>query len=307
MRFYNALAIGICFCVFLGLLTLSHPARLAASSARLTHGPVVGAVTATGARVFARTSEPAEVALRYSSTLDWSAAQTSVTQQTAGEHDFTTMIPLTGLEPSTVYYLEVLVNGVSQSGPSYPRFKTFPASNAPASFRVVVLNDFGENGSSKRPVSEKVHTFTHAAAENPDFVIIGGDFGHHNMSTLEDKRQQFKNLYSIPSPAGRYTEFVRKILFKYPVVHMWDDHDFGDNNSDKNYPFKQLSYQALNEYFPVYPLTPYGDWQKFSYANADFFLLDSRSQRDPNGDPNDPLKSMLDGNNLGSAGQLEWL
>src|SRR6185503_4396477 len=37
------------------------------------------------------------------------------------------------------------------------------------------------------------------------------------------------------------------------------------------------------------------------------FVLDCRSQRDPENDPDDANKSMLDGNNLGAAGQLQWL
>ena len=48
---------------------------------------------------------------------------------------------------------------------------------------------------------------------------------------------------------------------------------------------------------PSYPLpsvTP-GIWQKFSYAQADCFVLDCRSQRDPDADPDNANKSMLDG------------
>ena len=59
---------------------------------------------------------------------------------------------------------------------------------------------------------------------------------------------------------------------------------------------------------PTYPLpgvTP-GIWQKFSYAQVEFFLLDSRSQPNPSAN-DDSNKSMLDGNNLGTNGQLQWL
>jgi hypothetical protein len=53
-------------------------------------------------------------------------------------------------------------------------------------------------------------------------------------------------------------------------------------------------------------VTP-GTWQKFSYAQADLFVLDCRSQRDEEGDRDGPNKSMLDGNNLGGTGELQWL
>jgi len=88
---------------------------------------------------------------------------------------------------------------------------------------------------------------------------------------------------------------------------MWDDHDYGGNDCDKTYKYKESSLEVLKEYFPLYPVSEYGDWQRFTYAQAEFFLLDSRSQRDPNEDPDGPQKSMLDGDDLGEEGQWVWL
>jgi alkaline phosphatase D len=102
-------------------------------------------------------------------------------------------------------------------------------------------------------------------------------------------------------------EFPKLILDRFAVAHFWDDHDFGTNNSDKNYPDKVMSLEVLKDYFPVYPVTAHGDWQRFSYGDADFFLLDSRSQRDPSADADDANKSMLDGDELGAGGQYAWL
>jgi alkaline phosphatase D len=104
-------------------------------------------------------------------------------------------------------------------------------------------------------------------------------------------------------------DFVNLILRKIPIIHQWDDHDSGANGADKTYPNWTLSQQVFQEYVPGYPLpsvTP-GIWQQFSYAQADFFVLDCRSQRDVATDPDDADKSMLDGNNLGATGELQWL
>lgn len=114
----------------------------------------------------------------------------------------------------------------------------------------------------------------------------------------------FRELYS---PANGMEDFVNLILKKFPLVHFWDDHDYGDNNADKTYPDKGESLQVLQDYFPLYPISQYGDWQQFAYANADFFILDSRSQRDPAREDDNADKSMLDGDNLGDAGQRTWL
>jgi alkaline phosphatase D len=117
----------------------------------------------------------------------------------------------------------------------------------------------------------------------------------------------FKDLYDANTPY--MADFVNLILHQTAIIHQWDDHDAGMNDIDKTYPDWNLTQQVFEEYVPRYTLpsvTP-GIWQKFSYAQADFFVLDCRSQRDPKTDPDNANKSMLDGNNLGSAGQLQWL
>ena len=117
----------------------------------------------------------------------------------------------------------------------------------------------------------------------------------------------FHNLYNAAD--SHMSDFVNLILRKFPIAHQWDDHDAGANNVDRTYPNWSLTQQVFEEYVPTYPLPAVkpGIWQKFSYAQADFFVLDCRSQRDPEKDRDDSNKSMLDGNNLGPTGELQWL
>jgi len=117
----------------------------------------------------------------------------------------------------------------------------------------------------------------------------------------------FKDLYDANTPY--MADFVNLILQQTPIIHQWDDHDAGMDDVDKTYADWNLTQEVFEEYVPRYPLLPVtlGIWQKFSYAQADFFVLDCRSQRDPKTDPDDMNKSMLDGNDLGTAGQLQWL
>ncbi len=266
----------------------------------LTHGPVVGAVTDKFAKIFVRTDRAASVKIQYSTAPDLSNSARSVTQRTRKVTDFTTQIPLEHLQPNTTYYFNILVDDVPQLAAPYPQFKTFVPAGQAVPFKFVVLTDFREV--AKPPV--QVQTFARANQEQPAFVIIGGDFDHSNPQTIDERRQMFKNLYT---PARGLEDFVNLILRRYPVAHMWDDHDYGADNADKTYLGKGDALEVLQEYFPVYPIPLYGDWQKFSYAQADFFLLDSRSERDPDSDPNGPGKSMLDGDQLGEAGQWVWL
>ena len=156
-------------------------------------------------------------------------------------------------------------------------------------------------------LTKTTSTFASAAAESPVFAFIGGDFDHSNPKTIDQKRAMFKGLYN---PSTAYMSgFAPLILQRVPIIHQWDDHDSGLNNLDKTYPNWYLDQQVLQEYVPSYPLSTVtaGIWQKFSYAQVEGFVLDCRSQRDVETDPDDTNKSMLDGNNLGPLGQFAWL
>ena len=269
----------------------------------LTHGPVVGGATDSTANVFVRTDQEASVVLWYGTDPNLETYLVSDTFQTSSANDFTEIVPLANLTAETTYYMNVVVNGVPQSASPYPSFVTFAPSGSVRTFNFIVLTDFG----TVPFLQESVQTFASAAAENPVFAFIGGDFDHRNPQTLDTKRQMFKDLYDANT---RYMgDFVNLILRKTPIMHQWDDHDSGLNNLDKTYPNWNLNQQVFQEYVPSYPLPSVspGIWQKFSYAQADCYVLDGRSQRDPDGDPDDANKSMLDGNNLGATGQLQWL
>ena len=96
-------------------------------------------------------------------------------------------------------------------------------------------------------------------------------------------------------------DFIQYIS-PFPFYHVWDDHDFGVDSADKTFPGKQDALKAFREYFPT-PALPSTDgiWHSFRYAQAEFFMLDLRSQRDPNSMPDGPNKSIL------GADQKAWL
>lgn len=285
---------------FLALFYMFAGLNNGAMSAVLTHGPVVGGVDSTSARVFARTDSSAKVTIKYG-TQPQKLQKTSNEVVTDNQKDYAGIIDITGLSPNTVYYYNILVDSLPQLKPPYPQFKTFPNNGDKVVFKFAVLTDFGDL--QKGP--PYVYTFTSASKESSDFVIIGGDFDHRDPAvTLTEKREMFKELYT---PIGIMSDFVMNILRKSAVAHHWDDHDYGMNNGDKTYPYKERSLRVLKEFFPVYPVSDYGDWQRFTYGHTDFFILDSRSQRDPETDIDDTDKSMLDGDNLGTVGQLHWL
>src|SRR5437762_6870206 len=287
------------------LFCLSHALMVSlARGQALTHGPVVGGVTASSANVFVRTDQETSVAFRYGIDPNLATYLVSQSAQTDAASDFTTIIPLTGLRPETTYYLNAIVNGIPHlSGPPYPSFKSFPPNGVSRDFKFVVLADF----TTVEELTKTTSTFASASAELPDFAFIGGDFDHRNPGTLANKRTMFKELYDRTTPF--MSDFVPLILERAAIVHQWDDHDAGGNNLDRTYRKWLLTQQVFQEYVPSYPLPAVspGIWQQFTYAQAECYVLDCRSQRDPDRDEDQGDKSMLDGNNLGPTGQLQWL
>lgn len=119
----------------------------------LTYGPVVSAVTATGAKILVRSDQPAIVALQYGIDPNLQNSSVSDALSTSTGRDFTAIIPLASLAAGTTYYFDVLVNGVPQfSAPPYPSLTTFPSTATPAiyvsNYRDNTIQAFSLDGSN---------------------------------------------------------------------------------------------------------------------------------------------------------------
>ena len=114
-------------------------------------------------------------------------------------------------------------------------------------------------------------------AQNPDLWIWLGDniYGDtRNMNTLESKYNAFKN--------SEYGKFIKKV----PVEGIWDDHDYGENNADRTYPFKKESQGLLLDFFGVDKEDPRREREGIYYSKTYFnglikvYYLDCRYFRE---------------------------
>ena len=76
----------------------------------ITHGPLLGEVTSTSVRVWARTNEPATIEFRYGKD-SASLEGRSDTIQTESSHDFTGWTTLQNLLSDTEYVVQVFIDG----------------------------------------------------------------------------------------------------------------------------------------------------------------------------------------------------
>lgn len=94
-----------------------------------------------------------------------------------------------------------------------------------------------------------------------------------------------------------------------PQYAIWDDHDYGPNDADKSYVFKEESRKVFINYWcnPSYGINGQGTYTKITWNDVDIFMLDDRWFRSndhfpdsANGLPNQNKKMFGDE-------QLEWL
>jgi alkaline phosphatase D len=308
MRRYSLKMVNYCkIIVFPATILLVTMAMVNTSFALVsqTDGPLVGGVTDTSARIFARTNRSANVAVEYSKDVSLVSSIQTNTVTTSRRHDWTTIVHLEGLEPQTKYYYAVLVNGIRQQNAPYPSFTTFPMTGSSTNFSFTVLADLIN---LQNFPGHPAPVYAQVMKENPAFVLQIGDFDQRDPKTLEEMREMHREVRGGRKATASGDDFSRYIAPRFPLFHIWDDHDYGNNNGDKNFYARAIALKAFKEYYPTPELAnpSAGIWHKFSYGQAEFFMIDDRSQRDPNSDPDGPGKSLLDGDGIPS-GQKEWL
>src|SRR5262245_31668450 len=109
------------------------------SAQTLTHGPVVGGVTSSTAKVFVRTDQSASVQIRYGTDPTLQTYSSSSTVNSSKLSDYTEIIGLSRLKAETTYYLNPVVNGVGQLSAPFPSFKTFAPASARRDFSFAIL------------------------------------------------------------------------------------------------------------------------------------------------------------------------
>lgn len=270
----------------------------------LTHGPIVGGVSEHQAVVFGRLSQAGVARVAYTDSRFWRNVQLSAPVEASQEGDFTVRIPLNGLQPATTYRYRIVTGAWPGVLTKTAQFSTAPLPDSNLSFSFAVFSDLST-------LNVGAPAYASAAAHGPSFALQIGDFDHRNPGAWpgEPKIERWRRMHRDvlgDSLAGQ--DLQQQIAASIPLYHIWDDHDYGADNADRTAPWKPLAAQAFSEYYALPPLpNPDGGlWYRFRHAQAEIFMLDLRSQRDPNDLPQSPDKSILDGAEI-LNGQKTWL
>jgi alkaline phosphatase D len=126
---------------------------------------------------------------------------------------------------------------------------------------------------------------------NPLFFLHLGDM--HYLDIAVNDPEEFQIAYELVLSSPAQSTLYRSA----PIAYMWDDHDYGPNNSNSTAAGRQAARQTYQGYVPHYPL-PAGSgnvpiYQSFVIGRVRFILSDLRSERSPQSDPEGPAKTMM--------------
>lgn len=285
------------FLLFIALLC--HPVFAGAANPVVMLGPA----THHTATILVHGNAPASVALELEPPDSNQPAMRTSPFTLGNETGYTARFDLDSLISGTTYTYRLVWNNVLQD--SAYSFTTLPRREL-RGFKVYV----GSCAFLYDPDTDLSKTW---AANGEIFDTIANeasfDSQSHLMLWLGDNLYFRTDDHEHPAGmANRYQKVrshaaLQKIFSALPHYAIWDDHDYGPNDSNQSFVFKQASLDLFKRYWPNpsagLPDTP-GIFTQFSMEDADFFLLDNRWHRDHDMDKSEN-KAMF------GSGQLRWL
>ena len=280
----------------------------------LVAGPMLGFVEHRSARVWLEVSaEATAVTIEYwqknKPTERLRSTYSGELQKTYNPLSFT----LDNLAMNTEYEYAIYVNNNLQKMPiASPHFTTKelwvyrkPAPNFSFLFgSCLYLNDSIYDRPGK-PYGKGTKILQPMAAENAAaFNIWMGDnlyFREADYSSLGGMKYRYSH--------DRATTDLQPVLAARPNYAIWDDHDFGPNDSDESFTFHDDGRELFKSYWgnPTYGQNNQGIYTNFAYSDCDFFLLDDRAFRS-----SDNMPDKIDGKpnpnkHYWGREQLTWL
>ncbi len=236
-------------------------------ASRLPGGPLLGAPTSDGARVWVRTDATRRVGLFVSDRPDGAGAVALDWAFPRPTEDFTAVLEARGLEANRAYSYRVVVEGETPSA-----FR--PLRTAPSSAGVVRLG----LGSCAQEVNQPIYNAIRSA--NLDLLVFLGDNHYGNTPYLEAHRWQYRQLDR--------NALRRSVLSTVPSIATWDDHDFVANNSDGACSGKADALRGFREAWanPSYgTATTPGVFTQARFGPVEVILADCRYHRPRVDDP----------------------
>ena len=201
---------------------------------------------------------------------------------------------LTDLVEDTTYYYVIIADGRRYPHQGTLKFKTVKV-NQPYDFAIAcsscaggTISQFSSYGVSNSRVFDLIRQYKYQAKSGQDsnlaMFIHMGDLHYRNdlpfLGLKENLLDDYRDNYNLIMNLSRQKNLYQNI----PLAYIWDDHDYGTNDSDSSYNLKYLASEAYREQVPSYPLVEKLNiiegrgaiYQSFIIGRVRFIMTDSR-------------------------------
>jgi alkaline phosphatase D len=253
--------------------------------------------------LWVQTTAPAAIQIAYWRTDSAADLHLTTTHQTTAQNAHTAHLIADQVQPNQRYTYQLFINNQPVHLPYPTTFATQPVwkwrTDAPNfTFTTGSCNYINEPKYDRpgRGYGVSYDIFKTIAAQKPNFMLWLGDntyLREADWNTRTGIYHRYTHTRQIPE--------LQSLLAATHQYAIWDDHDYGTNDSDETYMYKDLTTQAFKDFWanPNYNKDG-GTAGSFVWNDCDFFLLDNRYFR-----TNDKLLDKPKGTILGKN-QLEW-
>lgn len=272
---------------------------------QILNGPMIGHVTFNEVNLWVQTAKSQNVGFAYKiaspSVKNWNF---TATEKTNAADAFVSKKTLTNLVQGATYTYRVVIDGKIQEPNGAQQFTTqqqwaYRTNPKNFSFALGSCTYINEEQTDRlnQVYGGDYQIFNQIAPHNPSFMLWLGDNIYLRESDWTSKSgMQHRYTYT------RNTSEMQALLANVPQYAIWDDHDFGPNNSDGSFINKKLSKEAFDLFWANPTTQPEGIsgiTNQFDWEDCQFFLLDNRYNRAPN-DRKDGQRTIL------GTEQLDW-
>jgi len=275
-----------------------------AQESLLQSGPMVGYSTMKEVMLWVQTNQEAQVYFEY-----WDKsfpAKKFKTDETLTlkKDVFVARLLADQLEPGIQYEYALYINNKKIERPYKLEFESQPLwlwrGDAPDfSFATGSGAYIGEQKYDRpgTPYGGDYQIFEDIYKKDPNFMLWLGDNIY-----LREADWNSKTGILHRNTHARSTPEMQAMLGSMHHYAIWDDHDFGPNDSDRSYPLKKESEKAFKLFFtnPNY-IFDEGTTGHFQWADCEFFLMDNRYWRTPN------KRTDIEDHQILGDEQIEWL
>lgn len=273
-------------------------------SSIIQSGPMVGYSEKSEVALWIQTKSPSKVQFVYWDTNNPSRKYFTNEFFTEKVSSFTAELIADSIKPGKVYNYKPIINDndidldylLEFQSQEHWEYRTNPPNFSFAVGSCAYTNEIEKDRPGKS-YGEGYYIYKKILNKNPDFMIWLGD----NVYMREPDWYTKTGIYHRYTHDRSLNE-LQPLLGSVHHYAIWDDHDYGPNNSDRSFRGKHISRQAFIDFWanPTYGLDEEGITTNFRWADVDFYLLDNRFFRSPQNRKN-TYKEIL------GEKQFEWL